>query len=405
VAFAPGDPALAAAATDSGVYVSQDGGQTWTASELHGGAWSVAFDASTTPATIYAGLQETGAGSGGIRASTDAGVTWSDASAGLRNRDVRCIVVSPGGFAAGTDDGVAFSTNGKTWYDGGLDGDGISALGAIATPPTTVFYAGIDYPATSSGYVFQADPSQSQGWTAITSGLPHGAVVNSISVGPAPQAGAPGPILLTTSKGAFRSSNGGKAWTGSLGIGSSYTVTDAAFSPLDPNLVYAGADAGGSSGGGLWRSTDGGQTFTSFSQGLPTAHPSGQSAPQEVESLAVADGRPYPTVLAALDPYQADAAIYRQVDPTAPSPSALPSATGPVATLPGSSANATVPTAAGAPSPHSTPTAKPASPLAAQVLGTLFHFPAPLLFEVLFVLLLVFLWIRWRRHYYVEGPP
>jgi hypothetical protein len=39
------------------------------------------------------------------------------------------------------------------------------------------------------------------------------------------------------------------------------------------------------------------------------------------------------------------------------------------------------------------------------VVGTIFHFPAPLIFEILFVLLLVFIWVRWRRHYEVEGPP
>jgi len=34
-----------------------------------------------------------------------------------------------------------------------------------------------------------------------------------------------------------------------------------------------------------------------------------------------------------------------------------------------------------------------------------FHFPSPLVFELAFVLLVIILLIRWRRHYYVEGPP
>jgi hypothetical protein len=63
---------------------------------------------------------------------------------------------------------------------------------------------------------------------------------------------------------------------------------------------------------------------------------------------------------------------------------------------------------AATPVPHTTgptPTPKPAASLIARVGGAVFHFPAPLVFEILFVALLVFLYVRWRRHYYVEGPP
>jgi hypothetical protein len=39
------------------------------------------------------------------------------------------------------------------------------------------------------------------------------------------------------------------------------------------------------------------------------------------------------------------------------------------------------------------------------VVGAAFHFPTPLVFELALVLLAGFLFIRWRRHYYVDGPP
>jgi hypothetical protein len=39
------------------------------------------------------------------------------------------------------------------------------------------------------------------------------------------------------------------------------------------------------------------------------------------------------------------------------------------------------------------------------VAGAVFHFPTPLVFELAFVVLVVGLFVRWRRHYYVDGPP
>ena len=401
VVFAPRQPALAAAATDNGVYLSSDGGQTWSLSGLRGvGVWTVAFDPSTSPETIYAGLK----GSGGIRVSRDGGQSWSDASSGLPNRDVRCLVVAAGGIVAGTDDGVAISTDGRTWVPDGLRGDGVDAVAVVPTTPAPTLYAGIDYPSPSHGSLFRLGPTAGGTWTPVTHGLPATALVSSISVGPTSASVTHNPLLVTTTSGTYWSADGGNTWTASGGI-SNATLTDATFSPLDPNLVYAGADAGGSSGGGVWRSTDGGQTFSGFTQGLPTTHPKGEAPLQEVESLAVADGTPYPTVIAAWDPYDEGAAVYRQVDATAPQPPASPAASGATASIAAPSASAAAGGVATGGTPAPKPRLAPSSALASGVVGTIFHFPAPLIFEVLFVLLLVFIWVRWRRHYEVEGPP
>jgi hypothetical protein len=399
IAFDPANPAVVAAATDAGVYLSSDTGLAWTSSGLHSPTWTVAFDTAGGATSLFAGLK----GSGGIRVSHDGGTTWSDASTGLPNRNVRALAVSPAGLAAGTDDGVALSQDGASWYPAGLHGDSVSSLAVAVNPPAAVFYAGIDYPATAHGYLWALSTSAGSAWSAVSNGLPAGAVVNWIAVGPPSQATGTNPILVLTTKGAYRSTDGGKTWNASAGIPSGSTLTDATFSPLDPNLVYAGADAGGSSGGGLWRSTDGGQTFSDFSQGLPSVHPSGESALREVESLAVAPGGTYPTVLAALDPYQGGAAIYRQVDATAPSPPALPAASGAVATVPASA----VPASAAAPVRPAPVRAAPAPQpaLAVQVLGDIFHFPVPLLLWVILAAVAGFLWYRWKRHYYVAGPP
>ncbi|MGD1053014.1 MAG: hypothetical protein ABR950_04215 [Candidatus Dormibacteria bacterium] len=410
VAFSPENPLIAAAATDNGVYVSADGGNTWSLSGLHGArVWCVAFGGQPgAGVAIYAGL----AGSG-IRESLDNGTSWTDESAGLPNLDVRDIAVTTDGLAAGTDDGVALSSTGATWYSGGLSGDGVSALAGVSGPSGPVFFAGLDYATagsncyatTGSGApcLFRRNPTDGQ-WQPIGSGLPSGDVVNSISMGPTTATITTNPVLVTTAKGTYRSGDGGTSWTQSTGIPQNTYLTDATFSPLDPNLVYAGADAGGSSGGGLFRSTDAGQSFTAANQGLPTEHSSGEPARQEVESIAVAAGQPYATVIAALDPYQGDASIYREVDATAPSPPVLTTAPAGIATLPASGSS--TPTPAGQ-ATGTTPTPTPRSKASgvAQVLGSAFHFPTPLLFELALVLLAVGLVVRWRRHYYVDGPP
>ena len=50
------------------------------------------------------------------------------------------------------------------------------------------------------------------------------------------------------------------------------------------------------------------------------------------------------------------------------------------------------------------PTPAPASGFG-QFVGNAFHFPVPLVFEVLLLLLIAYIGVRWRQRYYVEGPP
>jgi hypothetical protein len=270
VVFAPDNPSLAAAATDDGVYVSSDGGNTWSAAGLHGSrVWAVAFEAVPgTGDTLYAGIADAG-----IRVSTDDGTTWSDDSTGLPNLDVRDIVVTAGGLAAGTDDGVALSANGTTWFPGGLSGDSISAVAGVPGSSGPVFFAGADYPNTGGAFLYRRDPASGD-WAAVSSGLPSDDVVSSISIGPSSPALTAGasataspsgtarpsattspsvttnPILVTTAKGTYRSGNGGVAWTASNGIPQNTFLTDAAFSPWTPTWSMPGPTRVAAAGAG-----------------------------------------------------------------------------------------------------------------------------------------------------------
>jgi hypothetical protein len=388
VAASQATAGVAVAGTDNGVYTTTDFGATWSGPTLAGKrVWVVGFDARNAQ-RLFAGTDGTG-----IDVSTDAGASWTNVSTGLTNRTVRSMAFGLDGIAAGTDSGIALSPDGTTWHNAGLAGDSVAAVAVAANSPNLVLVAGIDGgPDLSNGYLFRYGSSGAT-WQPLQSGLANSAVISSVSAGPLSSAVAKRPLVVTTNKGTYRSGDSGDTWTASTGIPEALTLTAAVFSPLDPNLVYAGADAGGSHGGDLLRSTDGGATFGVADQGLPTTV-------RQVETIAVAQVTP-PTVIAGLDPGSGGVA-FTETDVTAPAPPAL------VAEAAGQVVPATLTTAAptAAPSRAATPSPVPATQGAfSRLVGSAFHFPMPLVLEILFVLLVAYIFVRWRQRYYVEGPP
>lgn len=388
VVASPSVAGTVVAGTDNGVFVSSDSGAHWSGPTLAGTrVWVVGYDA-RDPKRLFAGTDGRG-----IDLSADGGTSWTNVSNGLTNRTVRSLAFGLDGMAAGTDSGVSLSPDGTAWHDSGLHGDSIAAVAVAANSPALVLVAGIDAGADlSSGYLFRYSAATAV-WQPLQSGLASAAVVSSVAAGPITAAIAKRPLVVTTSKGTYRSGDSGDTWTASTGIPDSLTLTTAVFSPLDPNVVYAGADVGGSAGGDLLRSTDGGTSFSVADQGLPTKV-------REVENLAVAPVTP-PLVIAAIDP-SAGGVIFTETDATAPAPPVL------VAEAPGAPVPATlatpVPTAK--PTRTATPSATPAPPSAiGRFVDTAFHWPVPLVFEILFVLLVAYIFVRWRQRYYVEGPP
>jgi hypothetical protein len=388
LASSPKTAGMVVAGTDHGVYVTVDTGAHWTATALTSmRVWTVGFDP-RDPSRLFAGTD-----GGGVYLSTDSGASWTNTSAGLPDRTVRALAFGLDGIAAATNHGVALSPNGIAWHDGGLDQYSISSLAVAANSPSLVLLAASDRGDVANGYLFRYGASGS-GWQSLQSGLPSSAVVTSIAAGPLSNSVPKRPLVVTTSKGAFRSGDGGSTWTASTGVPENLTLTTAVFSPLDPNLVYAGADQGGSNGGDMLRSTDGGASFTVADAALP-------NQVREVESIAVEQTTP-PTVVAALDP-AAGGQAFTEIDATAPAPPAL------VAEAPGQPIAATLATPRPTPRPSlaapvATPTPANGSGLG-RFLGSAFHWPVPLVFEVLLVLSLAYLLVRWRQRYYVEGPP
>jgi hypothetical protein len=387
VAPQPASPANVLAATDDGVFISRDSGATWSAAGFSGQrVWCVGFDARN------ASLAFAGTAGHGVIASGDGGQTWQPSSLGLLNSDVRSLAFGLEGIAAGTAQGVFLSPDGHAWHDAGLDGDAIAAVAVASNSPQLTIIAGADAGQLGSAYLFRS--AGGGAWQPLVSGLPSGAVVSALASGPIDAAVPQRPLMAATSKGLFRSGDGGTTWTPSGGVPQGLSVSTVTFSPLDPGLVYAGSDATGSTGGDLLRSVDGGVSFAAHDQGLPQHS-------KNVESVVVGQTNP-PTVLAALDPPAGVGLVYSEVDTSAPAPPQL------IAETPG----APIPSVISTPRPVTKPVREPVRPIPVpgatgldSFVGTVFHWPTPLIYELILALLIAYVIVRWRQHYYVEGPP
>ena len=81
--------------------------------------------------------------------------------------------------------------------------------------------------------------------------------------------------------GVFASTDGGRSWEKVLFVDSFTGVIDMAMDPGNPNTLYAATYQrlrrawgfnGGGPGSGIWKSTDGGDTWTRLEGGLPDGH-------------------------------------------------------------------------------------------------------------------------------------
>lgn len=223
-----------------------------------------------------------GAASGGLWKTTDGGIRWSPVFDGQPVSSVGAIAVAPSDpnvVWAGTGEpnirsnislgwGMFRSTDaGKTWQRMGLDSTG--RIGRIAIDPRN----------------------------------PDHVLVAALGHAYGPQ----------QDRGVYRTTDGGVTWTRVLFVDEHTGANDVEFDPVNPRIVYAstwqlvihtwGRKSGGP-GSGLWKSTDGGATWTRLSgHGLPLK-PIGKSDlavapsnPQRVYALIeTSDGVPLPGV-------------------------------------------------------------------------------------------------------------
>jgi photosystem II stability/assembly factor-like uncharacterized protein len=276
-----------------GNFLSTDGGQSWVdASKGYTGATIAGMLVLSNDAqTILVG-----ANTGGFR-STDGGENWSGTSLPSASQ----VLPTPDGLiASGNGGGVWHSQdNGLTWtrtqvvdllaetMAGRMNND-VASMRALAMAPSdpSVLYVGFNNAICVDGLAaYCLDPmpnlyrSQDGGlaWQEL-SGTPfdHQAVL-SIAVHPENSQ----LLYAATITGLYRSADGGDSWslvesfdqaTRQVPINDTtnpmvelnlWVVTDVVFDPFDSQIIYAASQHGG-----IWRSSDDGQSWTQAAAGM-----------------------------------------------------------------------------------------------------------------------------------------
>ncbi|MDB4948354.1 MAG: glycosyl hydrolase repeat-containing protein [Gemmatimonadetes bacterium] len=196
----------------------------------------------------------------------------------------------PGVFYIGANNGGVWKSTdyGRIWAPV-FDDQPTGSIGAIAVAPSNpdVVYVGsgegLQRPDLSTGDGVYRSADGGRTWTHL--GLRDGQQIPALAVDPrdpdrvfAAVLGHPyGP---NAERGVFRSTDGGRTWKRVLYRDENTGAFDVVLDPRDPNTVYAVTWAGRqapweiggsflSAGSGLWKSTDGGDTWRPLTRGLP----------------------------------------------------------------------------------------------------------------------------------------
>ena len=306
LAVAPGGTTIYLGAANGGVFKSTDSGVSWTP-VMDGWGWEVfsigalALDPAD-PNVVYAGTGEANNSvdsydGNGLLRSTDGGATWQSLGLEATARIAR-VAVDPSNssriFVAamgtqtttGPDRGLYRSENGgQSWSQVLFVSDSTGATDVLINPvhPETVYCATLERVrrytyrrahGPECGIWRSADHGTT--WTRLASGLPTpsdsvGRIALALcatrpSIVYAQIGTGPGVGLNWTGLGMYRSLDGGQTWS-KRSTGSDFTYAfggssgfcwyfgDVAVDPVNPDIVYAqGAD--------LVRSTNGGQTYS-----------------------------------------------------------------------------------------------------------------------------------------------
>src|SRR5262245_56382941 len=201
---------------------------------------------------VYAGIAN-----GGAYRSADGGVTWSGASAGLVNLDVRSLAVSPSDpqrVLAGTRSGGFLSENGGSSWSAIATLPG-PTIGNVLFDPASPQIA---YAAGSEGTLAKSTDSGTT-WTAIGE--------NAASKKPQTLAIDPSHTATiyvgTLDDGVYKSTDGGGSFTAqNSGLGNLH-VSALVMDPTATSTMYVGTVDGGA-----FKSTDGGASWSALSFGL-----------------------------------------------------------------------------------------------------------------------------------------
>ncbi len=243
-----------------------------------------ALAATAAPAPAAAGTA--------MPASLFSGLAWRliGPFRGGRTRALAGVPGDPAVLYVGAVDGGVWRSrdDGRTWRPI-FDAEPTQSIGAIAvapSDPSVVYVAsgeGLQRPDLSIGDGIYGSTDAGKTWRHL--GLDDGEQIPSIAVDPRnPQrvyAAVLGhPYGPSTERGIFRSLDGGRTWHKVLYLDRDTGGSEVVIDPKDRRIVYAAMwrarqapwedhNAEGGAGGGLYRSTDGGDTWHKIGRGLP----------------------------------------------------------------------------------------------------------------------------------------
>ncbi|WP_291156822.1 WD40/YVTN/BNR-like repeat-containing protein [Gemmatimonas sp. UBA7669] len=207
----------------------------------------------------------------------------SVAVAGLPSNPLTYFAGYTGGGLWRTDDaGISWRNISDGWFASG-------SIGAIAVAPSdeNVLYVGtgehaIRGQSSTYGNGVYKSTDQGRNWTHV--GLAATRQISAVRVHP----GNPDVVYVaaqgerwkgTSERGIYRSTDGGKTWTLVLkGENATSGASDLSMDPSNPRILYAAfwdhqrmpwMVRSGGAGSGIWKSSDGGDTWTRLSEGLP----------------------------------------------------------------------------------------------------------------------------------------
>lgn len=208
---------------------------------------------------------------------------------GGRSTAVWGFLSDPDRWIMGTTGGGMWTSddNGVSWTNvsDGSFGGSIGAV-AVAASDQNVIYVGtgsVDTRGnTSAGHGVWKSLDGGRTWTFA--GLPEAGQIGRIEVHPRDEdlvyvAALGHAFGKNPERGVFRSSDGGETWEHVLALNDSTGASDLTMNPRNPRELYAGMWRGerkpwamisGGEEGGVYQSTDGGDSWTKLSGGLPT---------------------------------------------------------------------------------------------------------------------------------------
>ncbi|MGH7507041.1 MAG: WD40/YVTN/BNR-like repeat-containing protein [Longimicrobiales bacterium] len=191
-------------------------------------------------------------------------------------------------YAASAGGGVWKTTNGgKTWAPV-FEDEGASSIGDVAVAPSDpdVVWVGTgesnNLRSSSWGDGIYRSTDGGETWTHM--GLRETQHIARIVIHPTNPdivyVASPGPLWADGGeRGVFKTTDGGRTWSNVKSISANTGFTDLVMDPTNPEVLYAAAYqrerrsysflAGGPESG-IWKTTDGGATWTELTAGLPT---------------------------------------------------------------------------------------------------------------------------------------